>query len=228
MVSKKKAKGFAKKISQLEVEDEVKSNPQEGLSGQSSPPPVKPIASDALARLRLAEVEKRDAELRKIRELKQIDSSFKEDPNQAVIPEVVAMRMGKRMLPFVGLPLFGGMGAFVAFWYFATYKNLEFQPALVAFTTIAMLAIGLVGITYSIMSASWDPENEGSTLGFEEIKTNLGNIKAGLQRSRDNVLLREKMAGLPEDEIQNAIKNLDKKEEKLRKSKMGLAEKIDD
>jgi len=138
------------------------------------------------------------------------------------------MRMGKRMLPFVGLPLFGGMGAFVAFWYFATYKNLEFQPALVAFTTIAMLAIGLVGITYSIMSASWDPENEGSTLGFEEIKTNLGNIKAGLQRSRDNVLLREKMAGLPEDEIQNAIKNLDKKEEKLRKSKMGLAEKIDD
>jgi hypothetical protein len=48
------------------------------------------------------------------------------------------------MLPFVGIPLFGGMGTFVAFWYLATYKNMEFQPAMVAFTTIAILVVGLL------------------------------------------------------------------------------------
>jgi Photosynthesis affected mutant 68 len=33
------------------------------------------------------------------------------------IPEPVAMRMGQRMLPFVGLPLFLGVVTFVGFWY---------------------------------------------------------------------------------------------------------------
>jgi len=121
------------------------------------------------------------------------------------------------MIPFVGIPLFGVMGAFVVFWYLATYKNYEFQPALVAFSTIGILGVGLVGITFSVMSASWDDDEEGSALGFDEFKTNFDSIKGGLKRTKQNAILREKMAGLPDAEIDQAIASLDKREDAARK-----------
>lgn len=216
----------------------------------------------ALQELRRERAEQRDAQLRKVKEIKSVDEYISEVPGGAVIPEKVAMRMGKRMLPFVGIPLIGGMGSFVTFWYFATYRDLEFQPSLVAFTTIAILALGLVvssvvreyyivwnvecndettrlmeislihhlslihfiplphsfntitvqGITYSVMSASWDEDVEGSLFGFEEFGNNLNSLKSGLSRSRDNLVVREQMAGMSEAEIQAAIRDLDKRE----------------
>lgn len=96
----------------------------------------------ALTEMRRQRAEEKDAELRKVRDLFQADEQLSEAP--AVIPERVAQRMGARMLPLVGLPLFGGMGVFVAFWYLATYKNVEFPPALVAGSTIGILFIGLL------------------------------------------------------------------------------------
>lgn len=140
------------------------------------------------------------------------------------------MRMGMRMLPFVGVPLFGGMGVFVAFWYFATYKGLEFQPSLVAYSTIAVLAVGLLGITYSVISASWDPEIEGSALGITEFQTNIGNIQSGLRRSRENLLLREKMNKIPQDEMDSSLSKLEKAEEKAERKRLdglGLKEKLE-
>jgi hypothetical protein len=52
---------------------------------------------------------------------------------------------------------------------------------------------GRQGITYSIMSASWDDDREGSLLGAEEFSQNVENIKTGLSRSRENAILRDKM-----------------------------------
>lgn len=181
----------------------------------------------ALARLRRQKAEERNEELLRIRALKEQDKLVSNSPDAAVIPEVVAQRMGKRMLPFVGIPLFGGMGAFVGFWYFATYKNVEFQPALVAFSTIAILAVGLLGITYSVMSASWDEDEEGTFLGTEQFSKNLNSIKDGLKRTRENAILREKMASLPEDEIDAALSSLEKKEKMEATKKMSLKEKLD-
>lgn len=99
----------------------------------------------ALDRMRREKAEERNAQLQKMNELQEVDQMMRDTGGEAaVIPEKVAQRMGKRMLPFVGIPLFGSMGAFVFFWYQATYNDMEFQPVLVAGTTIALLAIGLV------------------------------------------------------------------------------------
>jgi hypothetical protein len=103
----------------------------------------------ALERMRREQAEKKDAELRRVKEIRDTDKMLQSSPAAAAIPEKVAMRMGKRMLPFVGIPLFGSMGAFVAFWYFATYKNMEFQPGMVATTTIVILVSGLLVRTLS-------------------------------------------------------------------------------
>lgn len=135
-----------------------------------------------------------------------------EDNSAAAIPERVAQRMGKRMLPFVGIPLFGTFASFIAFWYLAVYKDMEFQPAVVATTSFAFLASGLLGITYSVLSASWDDDVEGSGLGVDEFQKNFGSIKEGLARTKENAILREKIVGLSENEIQRALDGQEKRE----------------
>lgn len=184
------------------------------VSTQQEQPTVREdnTGSQKLRDLRSREAEKRDEELRKLRALRETDAALREDAGAAAIPEKVAQRMGKRMLPFVGIPLFGSFASFIGFWYMAVYKDMEFQPALVATTSFVFLAIGLLGITYSVMSASWDDDREGSGLGIDEFKTNVGNLKEGLARTRENALLREKMAGLSEDEIQRAIDAQEKRD----------------
>jgi pyruvate/2-oxoglutarate dehydrogenase complex dihydrolipoamide acyltransferase (E2) component len=108
----------------------------------------------ALAKLRRQEAEKRNEELRKIKEVQQVDEMLRESPDAAAIPEKVAQRMGARMLPFVGIPLFGAMGSFVGFWYMATYRDMEFQPALVATVSLVLLAVGLVVSTLPLQGIS--------------------------------------------------------------------------
>jgi hypothetical protein len=72
----------------------------------------------ALEQMRRVKAEERNAELQKIKNVQDVDQLVRETGGEAaVIPEKVAQRMGKRMLPFVGIPLFGGVGAFVGFWY---------------------------------------------------------------------------------------------------------------
>jgi len=201
------------------------------------PPPIDELTAplpnsgggrETLARLRRAEVEKRDLELRKVRDLQLLDTELSQDATGGVIPEKVAQKMLGRMLPFVGIPLFGGIGVFIGFWYFATYKNVEFQPALVAFTTIGILGISLAGISYSVISASWDSDKSGSALGVDEFRKNVGNIKDGLSRSKENALLRDRMEGMPENEIKRAVKDMDRRDEKSRKEKLSLRERRDE
>ena len=62
------------------------------------------------------------------------------------------------------------------------------------------------------MSASWDDDREGSGLGVDEFQKNVGSLKEGLARTKENALLREKMAGLSESEIQRAIDDQERRE----------------
>jgi hypothetical protein len=203
---------------------------QTSTSSQAQAQPSAPTMTagqKTLQKLREKRQAEKDDELRRVKNLQVQDTIFQTDVNAAVIPEKVAMRMGKRMLPFVAVPIFGGMATFVGFWYMATYQNQEYQPAVVAVTTIGLLVVGLIGITYSVMSASWDPEApEGSVLGFEEFGTNLSNLREGLGRSKDNAQLREKMNGLPESEVQAALRDLERREKKAEKKAQSYSEKM--
>ena len=129
-----------KKKEKVTTSSEEPSNP---VAAVPAPAPAPPNAGQrALAEMRRQQAEKKNQELNKVREMLEADRQVEQQA--AAIPERVAQRMGARMLPFVGLPLLGGMGCFVAFWYFATYKDMEFQPALVAGSTIAILVVSLL------------------------------------------------------------------------------------
>ena len=96
----------------------------------------------ALEKIRRERAEQKNAELQRARELLQQDIQAQQ--TEAAIPEKVAQRMGQRMIPFVGIPLFLSMGVFVGFWYMATYRDMSFEPSLVAASTILILVLGLL------------------------------------------------------------------------------------
>lgn len=226
-----KPKGFGKAPAPDPPEPaapEQSAAPSPGRSAQRAPDSPSPenIGRKRLDNLRAEAQSKKDEELRALLELRDTDAMLREDTGAAVIPERVAMRMGKRMIPFVGLPLFGGMGLFVAFWYFATYRDVEFQPAIVAASTIALLVVGLLGITYSLMSASWDDDRDGSALGFDELSKNVDSIKSGLGRSRENAKIRDRARLLTDEEIEAARAELKRREEKERRKSLSLEEKL--
>jgi hypothetical protein len=78
------------------------------------------------------------------------------------------------------------------------------------------------------MSASWDPDREGSLLGVEEFQRNVDNVKEGLGRSRENAVLRDKMAGLPQTELKAAITDLENREAVEAKRQQSLQNKLED
>ena len=78
------------------------------------------------------------------------------------------------------------------------------------------------------MSASWDPDREGSLLGTDEFAQNVDNIKSGLSRSRENALLREKvdMSIYTQDEM-DAF-DINQKKSSSRPNKKSFTEKMED
>ena len=83
------------------------------------------------------------------------------------------------------------------------------------------------GITYSVMSTSWDVDREGSFLGTEEFQKNLQNTKDGLQRSRENAILRDRLASIGKDELKQALEDLDRRDAANDKKTRSLSNKLD-
>ena len=54
-------------------------------------------------------------------------------------------------------------------------------------------------------------------MGVDEFQKNVGSLKDGLARTKENAILREKMAGLGEDEIQRAIDDQERREKAKKK-----------
>ena len=88
------------------------------------------------------------------------------------MPQAVSARMLARVVPFAALPVGGAFLAFVGFWFANTQLDLDITPQIVAYTTQALFLLGFGGITYGVMSTSWDEADEGSGLGLDEAKSN--------------------------------------------------------
>lgn len=117
-------------------------------------------------------------------------------PDAGVLPQVVADRMIRRIAGFAGVPL-GGLFVFFGAYFVAKYKyDISVIPVVVAYTTLGCIGSAGVGITYGIMSSSWDPENEGTALGFKEAQVNIVRARDGLltvlsKERRDDARLRD-------------------------------------
>lgn len=139
----------------------------------------------------------------KIKLLQEEEDLIATDPTGGAVPEIVADRMIKRIAFFFGIPVFGGLAIFVGAFFVSKKYDIVVPPNLIAYATQLPFVIGLIGITYAIISSSWEMEEEGSALGIKEFKTNFQRIRDGLARSRDTEKLKQ--------EIEDETKTLDRR-----------------
>ncbi|MEM6254350.1 MAG: PAM68 family protein [Cyanobacteria bacterium P01_D01_bin.156] len=100
------------------------------------------------------------------------------------IPEVVSRRMMRRMAIFAGVPTFLGMSSFVVSYILLTRHIAEFPNALVLIVSLAFFGLGTVGLSYGVLSASWQEDTVGSLLGTEEFAVNFRRLVQGFRKSK--------------------------------------------
>ncbi|KAI3434879.1 hypothetical protein D9Q98_002933 [Chlorella vulgaris] len=93
--------------------------------------------------------------------------------NSDAVPEVVTNRMLKRVILFSGTPVFGGILLFPLFYWLKVKQGVDLPQWLAYASSSLTFGGGLLGISYGIMSASWDPRREGSLLGWTEFQANV-------------------------------------------------------
>jgi len=108
---------------------------------------------------------------------KKSSSNSKKNKTATSIPKPVANRMARRIALTTGLPTMTGMGVFIGSYLVVTRGIAEIPPGITLVSSAACFLTGLVGLSYGILSASWD-ELPGSFLGLENIRPNIERMKS--------------------------------------------------
>ena len=95
--------------------------------------------------------------------------------SDGAIPEAVSRRMLRRMAVLSGAPVFLGVGIFFLAYYLQSREIVEFPPVAVLLVTMGCFGLGVLGLTYGVLSASWDTE-PGGLVGLKEFKLNFGRV----------------------------------------------------
>ena len=103
---------------------------------------------------------------------------------QQAIPDAVANRMARRIALATGLPTLLGMGVFIGSYVLVSRHLLDIPPSTTLLASGACFLLGLVGLSYGVLSASWE-DRPGSLLGTEQIPLNLSRIKTSLRALRE-------------------------------------------
>ena len=101
------------------------------------------------------------------------------------IPKYVADRMAKRIFFTAGIPTIMGMSVFVVSYIIVTRNIAEIPPSSTIAISALFFLLGLGGLSYGILSASWDKE-PGSFFGIENIPLNIERAKAAFRPAAQN------------------------------------------
>jgi len=101
------------------------------------------------------------------------------------IPKYVADRMARRIFFTAGIPTILGMSVFVISYFIVTKNIAEIPPSSTIAISALFFLIGLAGLSFGILSASWDKE-PGSLLGIENIPLNIQRAKAAFKPASQN------------------------------------------
>lgn len=93
--------------------------------------------------------------------------------------------MAKRMLIFCGVPTLLGLSTFPVSYFFLFQNGIELPNVAVLFASLGLFGLGVAGLSYGVVSASWDEDKPGSLLGFQEFSINFGRIIESWKEARD-------------------------------------------
>ncbi|ABM72234.1 conserved hypothetical protein [Prochlorococcus marinus str. MIT 9515] len=101
------------------------------------------------------------------------------------IPKYVADRMARRIFFTAGIPTIMGMSVFVVSYIIVTRNIAEIPPSSTIAISALFFLLGLGGLSFGILSASWDKE-PGSFFGIENIPLNIERAKAAFKPASQN------------------------------------------
>ena len=101
------------------------------------------------------------------------------------IPKYVADRMARRIFFTTGIPTILGMSVFVGSYIIVTRNIAEIPPSATIAISALFFLLGLAGLSFGILSASWDKE-PGSFFGIENIPLNIKRAKAAFKPASQN------------------------------------------
>ncbi|MEG4500910.1 PAM68 family protein [Microcoleus sp. F10-C6] len=93
------------------------------------------------------------------------------------IPEAVSKRMISRIAVFCGIPTLLGISTFFVSYLVVSNDLFDLPNTAVLLVSMGCFGLGVLGLSYGVLSASWDEEVSGSTLGWEEFNTNFGRMR---------------------------------------------------
>ena len=102
------------------------------------------------------------------------------------IPSYVANRMARRIAFTTGIPTLSGMGVFIGSYFLISRGIAEISPTVTLVCSAICFLIGLLGLSYGILSASWDFK-PGSFFGIENIKPNINRMKDAFKTSQKDI-----------------------------------------
>jgi hypothetical protein len=111
-------------------------------------------------------------------------SASRRKGQSSAIPEAVSRRMLRRMAVLSGAPVFLGVGIFFLSYYVQSRGIVELPPIAVLLVTMGCFGLGVLGLSYGVISASWDDE-PGSLIGLNEFKLNFGRIRESRRAAKD-------------------------------------------
>ena len=116
---------------------------------------------------------------------KQPSSVIQKPPKSTGIPKYVADRMARRIFFTAGIPTVLGMSVFVISYIIVTRNIAEIPPSSTIAISALFFLLGLAGLSFGILSASWDKE-PGSFFGIENIPMNIQRAKAAFKPASQN------------------------------------------
>lgn len=100
-------------------------------------------------------------------------------PQRSAIPNHVSNRMVRRILLMSGVPTLLAMGVFVLSYVLMSQGIMQIEPIVTIGVSGVFFALGLLGLSYGVLSASWD-DAPGPLLGLEQFGTNLQRLRASI------------------------------------------------
>ena len=104
------------------------------------------------------------------------DAKSKPKVNSSGIPDEVNRRIVRRAAIFCGIPTGLGISTFFISYILVSRHIVDLPTSAVVLLSMLFLGIGVLGLSYGAISASWDEGRVGSWWGGEEFKKNFGYL----------------------------------------------------
>lgn len=103
----------------------------------------------------------------------------------AGIPKAVSDRMVRRMFLFCGIPSLVGLLTLPTSYWIVTHHWFDLPNYAVLMVSLGLFGLGVLGLSYGALSASWDDE-AGSKLGWSEFQLNWGRMVSSWKSQQSN------------------------------------------